>query len=73
VEWFRFGKGELRQRALESAATDQARQRFEAREARLFRKQQERTEKMARRKQLLQEKARMKKAASDDAGGEGDA
>lgn len=72
VQWFRYGKGELRQRALESAATDQARQRFEAREARLLRKQQERAKKMARRKRMLKEKARMKKAGSDN-GDTGDA
>lgn len=68
VQWFRYGKGELRQRALESAATGQARRRFEAREARLLRKQQERAEKMARRKQILKEKARMKRGASDGNG-----
>lgn len=57
VEWFRFGKGELRKRALESEAAELARKRFENREARLLRLKQERAGKMARRKQLLKDKA----------------
>lgn len=57
VEWFRFGKGELRKRTLESEAAELARKRFENREARLLRLKQERAEKMARRKQLLKDKA----------------
>jgi len=56
VEWFRFGKSELRKRALENAATQLARRRFEEREARLSRQKQERAEKMARRKQTLRDK-----------------
>ena len=57
VEWFRYGKSELRKRALENAATERARRRFEEREARLARQKQERAEKMARRKQTLKDKA----------------
>ena len=57
VDWFRFGKGELRKRALESDATELARKRFEDREARLLRIKQERAEKMKRRKQLLNDKS----------------
>ena len=57
VEWFRYGKGEQRKRALESEATELARKRFEDREARLLRFKQERAEKMTRRKQLLKDKA----------------
>lgn len=60
VEWFRFGKGELRKRSLESEAAELARKRFENREARLLRSKQERAEKMARRKQLLKDKAMQK-------------
>jgi len=56
VEWFRYGKSELRKRALEHAATELARRRFEDREARLARLKQERAEKMARRKQTLRDK-----------------
>ncbi len=57
VDWFRFGKGELRKRALESEAAELARKRFENREARLLRIKQERAEKMTRRKQMLKDKA----------------
>jgi electron transport complex protein RnfC len=57
VDWFRYGKGELRTRALESEASELARKRFESREARLLRLKQERAEKMARRKQVLNDKS----------------
>ena len=57
VEWFRYGKGHQRLRAAEVNATELARKRFEDREDRLLRVKQERAEKMARRKQLLKDKA----------------
>ncbi|MCP4045478.1 MAG: electron transport complex subunit RsxC [Gammaproteobacteria bacterium] len=57
VEWFRFGKSEQQQRALESEASLKARKRFKDREARLLRVRQERTEKMARRKKMLKDKS----------------
>jgi len=57
VDWFRFGKGELRKRVLENEATELARKRFESREARLLRIKQERAGKMARRKQMLKDKS----------------
>lgn len=57
VEWFRYGKGQLRKRAVESSATELARKRFEDREARLLREKQERAEKMTRRKRMLKDKA----------------
>ena len=57
VDWFRYGKGEQRKRALEREVTELARKRFEDREERLLRIKQERTEKMTRRKQMLQDKA----------------
>ena len=56
VDWFRYGKAGLRKLAVENAATERARRRFEDREARLQRLQQERAEKMTRRKQMLQDK-----------------
>jgi electron transport complex protein RnfC len=56
VEWFRFGKGALRKRALENEAAELARKRFEDRQARLSRLKQERAEKMARRKKILKDK-----------------
>ena len=61
TSWFRFGKGELRQRAIDLQATEQARQRFEAREKRLEQKKQQRAERMAKRKQLLKDKTAAKK------------
>jgi electron transport complex protein RnfC len=57
VEWFRYGKGELHTRSLESKAAEIARKRFENREDRLVRIKQERAEKMSRRKQMLKDKA----------------
>ena len=68
VSWFRHGKGALRKRHEEALATEQARGRFEAREARLLRKKQERAEKMAQRKQMLKAKSAQKKAAESSPG-----
>lgn len=58
VEWFRYGKGELQKRAIESEKSEKARQRFENHEARLLRLKQERADKMAKRKQSLRDKAK---------------
>jgi electron transport complex protein RnfB len=57
VEWLRHGKAELDNARLERAATVRAGHRFEAREARLLRMQQDRDEAMRKRKQLLAGKA----------------
>lgn len=57
VDWFRYGKGQLRQRKVEARATELARKRFEDREQRLLRVKQERAEKMAARKKKLKDKA----------------
>jgi electron transport complex protein RnfC len=56
VDWFRFGKGELRKRSIEKQASNLARKRFEDRDARLLRNKLERTEKMTHRKQMLKDK-----------------
>ncbi len=56
VDWFRYGKGEMRTREREALASEQARKRFENREARLLRRKQERAEKMAERKKALKSK-----------------
>jgi len=56
VDWFRFGKGQLIKRKIESEAAESARKRFENREARLLRIKQQRAEKMTRRKQVLKDK-----------------
>ena len=58
VEWFRYGKGQLKNRVAETSATERARKRFEDREARLLREKQERAEKMAERKRKLKDKAK---------------
>jgi electron transport complex protein RnfC len=57
VDWFRYGKGEQKNRQLEAEASEQARIRFENREARLLGRKQERAEKMAQRKQVLKDKS----------------
>jgi electron transport complex protein RnfB len=54
---FRHGKIELGKAIFERAATARAGRRFEARETRMLRSQQERDEAMRRRKQLLSDKA----------------
>jgi electron transport complex protein RnfC len=74
VDWFRYGKGQLRQRAEESRATDLARKRFEDREERLLRVKQERAEKMAARKKMLRDKAEQQdriRASIERAGNKG--
>jgi len=58
VDWFRYGKGEMRRQALEKEAAELARKRFEERKARLLRLKQERAEKMKRRKQMLNDKTK---------------
>jgi electron transport complex protein RnfC len=70
VSWFRYGKGELQQRNIDAAETELARERFEARKDRLERSKQERAEKMAKRKQVLKQKAA--KRHSEKAGGNTD-
>lgn len=54
VSWFRYAKGETRLQSSERAAAEHARQRFEARASRLERAEQEKAERMARRKRKLQ-------------------
>jgi electron transport complex protein RnfC len=53
VEWFRHGKLRLRLRGEERRRADLARERFEAREARLARIKQERRQRMAEKKRRL--------------------
>jgi len=53
VEWFRHGKSELRQVWAERVAAENARRRFEAREARLARLKQERRQRMDEKKRAL--------------------
>jgi electron transport complex protein RnfC len=53
VDWFRHGKSELRRVAAERTAAEHARERFEAREARLARLKQERRRRMEEKKRAL--------------------
>ncbi len=73
VDWFRYGKGKLQQRAIEKQATDLARKRFESREARLQHQEQARAEKMARRKQMLKDKTSLLDRTEKTTGGSVDA
>jgi electron transport complex protein RnfC len=57
VGWFRHGKGAWRRQSEERVSSDQARQRFEAREARLALAKTEKSERLARRKRDLKDKA----------------
>lgn len=74
VQYYRFAKGEIRTQRVEQIKSDQARQRFEARQARLEREQ---AEKEAKRKERARAaaKAQAKKAGTDEGpgGGERDA
>ncbi len=61
VEWFRYGKGELKHQAHERDAADLARRRHADRELRLERNKQEKRDRLAARKQALRDKAEQKK------------
>jgi electron transport complex protein RnfC len=61
VEWFRFGKGELRHLAQEHRSADLARSRHQAREERLLRIKQERKDRIARKKQALKDGVEQRK------------
>ena len=53
TQWFRFGKGAVRDQAREREAAARARERYEARERRRERQRRERAERLARRKKKL--------------------
>ncbi len=57
VEWFRFGKSELRGLAQERQQAASAKSRFEAREQRLLRIKQERSQRMEEKKRALKSSA----------------
>ena len=59
--WFRHGKGQLKAQARERAAADHARERFDARAARLERQKQEKRERLAAKKKALRERSAAKK------------
>jgi len=57
VEWFRFGKSELRSLALERKKAESAKHRYEARDARLLRIKQERRRRMEEKKRAIKDDA----------------
>ncbi len=61
VEWFRFGKGEIRELSEQRIIAGHARTRHQARDERLSRLKQYRLERIARRKRQLQDNAEQKK------------
>jgi len=81
VDWYRHGKGVLRERGIEDARAQKARQRFEAREKRIAEEQAQRRRRREQREQKLKaggdaksevqaaiERARSKSAGSDKDG-----
>ena len=74
VDWFRFGKGEIRQQANDTHFADQSRLRFEEREIRLQRQKSEKSERLAARKRKLRDEAERKRqiAAAIDRASHGD-
>jgi electron transport complex protein RnfC len=65
VEWFRFGKGEIRRLQAEREAAENARDRFEARESRLERIERERAAKITERKKALRGRASQQKKVAE--------
>ncbi|HLF31382.1 MAG TPA: electron transport complex subunit RsxC [Xanthomonadales bacterium] len=61
VEWFRFGKSEMRSLAAERGRAEIARERFEAREARLERLKHARRQRIEEKKQALLDDAEKKR------------
>jgi len=69
VQYYRYAKGEIRTQSAEQIKADRARERFEARQARLEREQ---AEKEARRRARLEANRKKQEAAADHAPGAGD-
>ena len=64
VEWFRFGKSEIRNQAQERRTAEAARDRHLARDERLQRDKQERRTRIARKKQALMDKSQQRKSVA---------
>ena len=62
VDWYRFGKSELRIRDAEKIKADAARERFEAREARLAREEAEKARRRQQKKEALKRVAAIDRA-----------
>ena len=65
VEWFRFGKSKLRELDEEKHKSELARERFEAREARLQRDKMERQQRRAEKKRGLRDEQEKKKKVAE--------
>ena len=65
VEWFRFGKSKLRDLQSEKLKSEAARERFEAREARLQRDKLERQQRRAEKKRALRDEMEKKKKVAE--------
>ena len=65
VEWFRFGKSELRKLKTERKQAEAAKSRYEAREARLLRTKEERRQQISEKKQALGNEAEKQKKLAE--------
>ncbi|OAN86772.1 electron transport complex subunit RsxC [Marinobacter sp. EhC06] len=73
VQYYRFAKGEIRAQQAEQLKSDRARERFEARQARLEREQQEKELRRKERAKAAAEAAAKKQAEAEKAAVEGEA
>jgi len=73
VQYYRFAKGEIRQQNAEQLKADRARERFEARQARLEREQQEKEQRRQDRARAAAEAQEKKKAEAQRAADKGEA
>ncbi|MBW4936601.1 electron transport complex subunit RsxC [Marinobacter sp. F4206] len=73
VQYYRYAKGEIRVQRAEQLKADRARERFEARQARLEREQQEKEQRRKERAKAAAEAQAKKKAEAEKAAAEGDA
>jgi electron transport complex protein RnfC len=65
LEWFRYGKGVLRNRDRERVAAEHARQRHEARQSRLAQAKSDRRRRIAEKKQQLRESSQGKRKVEE--------
>ncbi|MCM0612487.1 electron transport complex subunit RsxC [Marinobacter sediminum] len=73
VQYYRYAKGEIQVQKAEQLKSDRARERFEARQARLEREQQEKEQRRKDRAKAAAEAQSKKKAEAEKAATEGDA
>jgi electron transport complex protein RnfC len=65
VEWFRFGKGEVRDLSRQRQSADHARSRHHNRDERLLQIKQERRDRIAQKKQALSNRAQQHKRVAE--------